>query len=97
MLIPLSAGAESRLCRGIESGAEQNMSWTDERTALLRKLWADGVSTSLIADELGGVTRNAVIGKVHRLGLEERETKVAKKIDRSIKPRRMDGGPQWWT
>ena len=45
------------------------MSWTDERVELLKKLWADGLSASQIAAELGGVTRNAVIGKVHRLGL----------------------------
>ena len=48
------------------------MSWTDERVAKLSKLWADGLSASQIAAELGGVTRNAVIGKVHRLGLSGR-------------------------
>ncbi|MCB1451887.1 MAG: GcrA family cell cycle regulator [Nitratireductor sp.] len=48
------------------------MSWTDERVELLRKLWMDGLSASQIAAELGGVTRNAVIGKVHRLGLSGR-------------------------
>jgi GcrA cell cycle regulator len=49
------------------------MSWTDERIDLLRKLWLDGLSASRIAAELaGGVTRNAVIGKVHRLGLSGR-------------------------
>lgn len=49
------------------------MSWTDERVDLLRKLWLDGLSASRIAAELaGGVTRNAVIGKVHRLGLSGR-------------------------
>lgn len=48
------------------------MSWTDERVDLLRKLWTDGLSASQIAGELGGVTRNAVIGKVHRLGLSGR-------------------------
>src|SRR5262245_21598308 len=48
------------------------MSWTDERVELLRKLWQDGLSASQIAAELGGVTRNAVIGKVHRLGLSGR-------------------------
>ena len=45
------------------------MSWTDERVELLKKMWAEGQSASQIAKELGGVTRNAVIGKVHRLGL----------------------------
>jgi GcrA cell cycle regulator len=48
------------------------MSWTDERVELLKKLWTDGLSASQIAAELGGVTRNAVIGKVHRLGLSGR-------------------------
>jgi GcrA cell cycle regulator len=48
------------------------MSWTDERVELLKKLWQDGLSASQIAAELGGVTRNAVIGKVHRLGLSGR-------------------------
>jgi GcrA cell cycle regulator len=51
---------------------EALMSWTDERVAQLKKLWADGLSASQIAAELGGVTRNAVIGKVHRLGLSGR-------------------------
>jgi GcrA cell cycle regulator len=48
------------------------MSWTDERVEILKKLWADGLSASQIAAELGGITRNAVIGKVHRLGLSGR-------------------------
>ena len=48
------------------------MSWTDERIELLKKLWTDGLSASQIAGELGMVTRNAVIGKVHRLGLAGR-------------------------
>lgn len=49
------------------------MSWNDERVEQLRKLWMDGLSASQIAGELGnGITRNAVIGKVHRLGLSGR-------------------------
>ncbi|HRH19801.1 MAG TPA: GcrA family cell cycle regulator [Brevundimonas sp.] len=48
------------------------MGWTDERVADLKKLWLDGLSASQIAKQLGGVTRNAVIGKVHRLGLSGR-------------------------
>lgn len=48
------------------------MSWTDERVDLLKKMWNEGHSASQIAKELGGVTRNAVIGKVHRLGLSNR-------------------------
>ena len=43
------------------------MAWNDERVELLKKLWSDGLSASQIAGRLGGVTRNAVIGKVHRL------------------------------
>lgn len=48
------------------------MSWTEERVETLKKMWAEGQSASQIAKELGGVTRNAVIGKVHRLGLSNR-------------------------
>ncbi|MFD0909370.1 GcrA family cell cycle regulator [Ruegeria arenilitoris] len=53
------------------------MSWTDERVELLKKMWGEGQSASQIAKELGGVTRNAVIGKVHRLGLSNRTTGAA--------------------
>ena len=48
------------------------MNWTDERVETLRKLWAEGLSASQIAAQLGGVSRNAVIGKVHRLKLSAR-------------------------
>ncbi len=48
------------------------MSWTDERVEILKTMWTEGKSASQIAKELGGVTRNAVIGKVHRLGLSNR-------------------------
>ena len=48
------------------------MGWTEERVELLKKLWQEGLSASQIAKQLGGVTRNAVIGKVHRLGLSGR-------------------------
>jgi GcrA cell cycle regulator len=48
------------------------MNWTDERVELLKKLWSEGLSASQIAAQLGGVTRNAVIGKVHRLKLSSR-------------------------
>jgi GcrA cell cycle regulator len=48
------------------------MSWSDERVEKLKKMWSEGQSASQIAKELGGVTRNAVIGKVHRLGLSNR-------------------------
>jgi len=52
------------------------MSWTEERIEHLKKMWADGATASQIADELGGVSRNAVIGKAHRLGLEQRPSPV---------------------
>jgi GcrA cell cycle regulator len=53
------------------------MSWTDERVETLKKMWGEGQSASQIAKELGGVTRNAVIGKVHRLGLSNRAGSTA--------------------
>ncbi|WP_427963520.1 GcrA family cell cycle regulator [Altererythrobacter sp.] len=52
------------------------MSWTDERIATLKKMWEGGATASQIADELGGVSRNAVIGKAHRLGLKARPSPV---------------------
>jgi GcrA cell cycle regulator len=52
------------------------MSWTDERIERLKKMWSDGATASQIADELGGVSRNAVIGKAHRLGLDARPSPV---------------------
>ena len=52
------------------------MSWTDERIERLKTMWAKGATASQIADELGGVSRNAVIGKAHRLGLEQRPSPV---------------------
>jgi GcrA cell cycle regulator len=63
------------------------MSWTDERVELLKKLWADGLSASQIAGELGSVTRNAVIGKVHRLGLSGRAKTASSGASRPRKPR----------
>lgn len=55
------------------------MAWTDDRIEILRKLWDDGLSASQIAKELGeNVTRNAVIGKAHRLGLKSRPSPVKK-------------------
>ncbi len=61
------------------------MSWTDERVELLKKMWAEGQSASQIAKELGGVTRNAVIGKVHRLGLSNRSTTATTPAPKSAK------------
>ena len=61
------------------------MSWTDERVELLKKLWSEGLSASQIAAQLGGVTRNAVIGKVHRLSLSGR----AKPASNNPRPRKL--------
>lgn len=52
------------------------MSWTDERINLLKKLWVEGKTAAEIAKELGGVTRNAVIGKAHRLKLSNRVSPI---------------------
>lgn len=77
------------------------MSWTDERVTLLRDLWAKGLSASQIAVQLGGVTRNAVIGKAHRLGLESRPSPIRgtgngsrrrnRAIDRALEARALRG------
>ena len=63
------------------------MAWTDDRVELLKKLWSEGLSASQIANKMGGVTRNAVIGKVHRLGLSGRATPAKPRSSR-IAPRR---------
>ncbi len=52
------------------------MSWTDDRVTLLKKLWSEGKTAAEIAKELGGVTRNAVIGKAHRLKLSSRVSPI---------------------
>ena len=52
------------------------MSWTDERIDRLKAMWTEGATASQIAEDLGGVSRNAVIGKAHRLGLEARPSPV---------------------
>src|SRR5438445_11718187 len=63
------------------------MNWTDERVELLRKLWSEGLSASQIATQLGGVSRNAVIGKVHRLSLSGRAKPAASGPRPPRKPR----------
>jgi GcrA cell cycle regulator len=67
--------------------ARDPQTWTDDRVELLKKLWADGLSASQIAGELGGITRNAVIGKVHRLGLSGRAKAPSSSAPRQRKPR----------
>ncbi len=79
--------------------SDAGLPWTEERVELLKKLWTDGLSASQIAGQMGGVTRNAVIGKVHRLGLsgraktnaapaQPRPRKVARAPSRSRRPNR---------
>ena len=74
--------------------ADAGLPWTDERVELLKKLWSDGLSASQIAAHMGGVTRNAVIGKVHRLGLSGRaKTSTAPAQPRPRKPARPPSHP----
>jgi len=63
------------------------LTWSDERVEQLKKLWESGLSASQIAAELGNVTRNAVIGKVHRLGLSGRAKSPASAAPRQRKAR----------
>jgi GcrA cell cycle regulator len=60
----------------------EKMSWSEERIALLTELWAEGLSASKIAGRLGDISRNAVIGKVHRIGLPGRKTTSRKRKPR---------------
>jgi GcrA cell cycle regulator len=63
------------------------MTWTAERVEELQTLWADGLSCSLIARKLGGMTRNAVIGKAHRLGLPTRPRSGGRaRIEKRVNP-----------
>lgn len=71
------------------------MSWTEERVDLLRKLWTEGLSASQVAAELGpGITRNAVIGKIHRLGLAERAKTATAPRPRAPKAPRTPAQPR---
>lgn len=71
------------------------MGWTDERVESLKKLWQDGLSASQIAKQLGGVTRNSVIGKVHRLGLSGRAqpSRPARPVFKAPRPQRAVAQP----
>ena len=65
------------------------MSWTDQRIDQLKTLWEKGLTASQIADELGGVSRNAVIGKAHRLGLKSRPSPVkANEPEKKVAPKK---------
>jgi GcrA cell cycle regulator len=69
--------------------------WTDERVALLKRLWTEGRSATRIAKALGGVTRNSVIGKVHRLGLMGRADPSAPgRVSRVLPPKAINPGPK---
>ena len=70
------------------------MSWTDERVETLKTMWGDGKSASQIAKELGGVTRNAVIGKVHRLGLSNRAGPAAKPASKDKPAPKVEAAPE---
>ena len=63
------------------------MAWTDDRIAKLKKMWEKGLTASQIAGELGDVTRNAVIGKAHRLGLSGRPSPVKNTKKKKAKPK----------
>lgn len=69
------------------------MAWTEERVELLKTLWAEGLSAAQIANKMGGVTRNAVIGKVHRLGLSGRATPAKPQRGRIAAPERREEQP----
>jgi GcrA cell cycle regulator len=76
--------------RRVARGGEllRTKGWTDERVARLRELWGEGLSASQIAAEIGGeITRCAVIGKVHRLGIEVRAKVAARPAQRVVKPK----------
>lgn len=71
------------------------MSWTKERTSLLEKLWTEGKSAAEIAKELGGVTRNAVIGKAHRMGLSGRPSPIKKQTKaKTAAPKKKKAAPK---
>jgi GcrA cell cycle regulator len=71
----------------IGTGERKEVSWTDDRVEQLKRLWSEGLSASQIAAELGGITRNAVIGKVHRLGLSGRAKAPSSAAPRQRKAR----------
>lgn len=60
--------------------------WTPERISALIALWEEGLTTSVIGDRLG-ITKNAVVGKVHRLGLPKRQSPIRKTPEKAVKPR----------
>ena len=78
----------------LSAAVSDKMPWTDERVDTLKKLWAEGLSASQIAGKLGmGVTRNAVIGKVHRLNLAGRVNTPRQQTPRTARKTTSDGQP----
>ena len=69
------------------------MSWTDERIERLKEMWTRGMTASQIADDLGAVSRNAVIGKAHRLGLQPRPSPVRPNDAKPSDAKPSDAGP----
>lgn len=84
MILPQRGGGAAPF-----KGWENVMDWNEERTAVLKKLWLEGMSASQVARQLGGVSRSAVIGKVHRLGITVRETPVRQRTPSVRSPSRL--------
>src|SRR5690606_16559827 len=81
--LPLEYGPPPRGSDVTDSTRSDKMGWTDERVEQLKRLWAEGLSASQLAGRLGGLTRNAVLGKVHRLALSGRATPSRMKSHRA--------------
>jgi len=81
-VLPVRVGVRLAHFFALSARKTIKMSWNDERVELLKKLWGEGLSASQIAGRIGSVTRNAVIGKVHRLGLSGRATTTRMKSHR---------------
>lgn len=94
----LKREALQTLLAGVIDTAEPATGWTDERVAILRQMWEDGASANQIASRLGGVSRNAVIGKAHRIGLKirpaaERPQTPATSTEASLSNSEVTAGP----
>lgn len=72
--------------------SQTTIPWSDERVEVLKTLWKDGYSASQIAKQLGGITRNAVIGKIHRLGLAGSAGAPAHRTHAALAPPRRGAG-----
>ena len=72
----------------ITNGWRKIFDWTDERTAILRRMWEEGYTAQEIADHFGGITRCSVLGKIHRLKLPRRDLQLAQHLNNRIRVRR---------